>query len=305
MTPVEESLRAMLAVEAARLQEEDLRPATAFPGTPPRRSRRGWTVGAAVTACVAATVGVVLGVHMITAPAVRSPAISRVATGPTGTSLQVTFTSRTTTLADPAATVTGPVPQVRARDPKVAARVTQVLQAHLTDTQTGFRNAISGSRLASASPAARKSSQQITATASSWRQFLTVRFDDTEEGWLSAADGSLQVVRQHAALVFDTTTGARVLPPDLFSDLDRAGAIVRAGLVASYRTHRVTADQLATLSLKPSAAGLTTPLTCYPATAGLQCVVDDGSLTPDYAGPLETTIPWRALATVLQPPLQP
>jgi hypothetical protein len=197
---------------------------------------------------------------------------------------------------------TAPVPCC---DPQVAARVAQALQAQLSDILDAFRNRINDPGIASGRPATRRLSQQVTATTSSWRQFLTVRFDDTEAGWLTVEDGSVRTVREHTALVFDTTTGARVLPPDLFTDLDRTSAIVRAALVADHRGHNITADQLASLSLKPSEAGSTTPLTCYPTTGGLRCAVDDGSLTPDYAGPLETTVPWPALALVMQPRLHP
>jgi len=109
---------------------------------------------------------------------------------------------------------------------------------------------------------------------------------------------------EYAALVFDTRTGERVLPTDLFTDVDKVTAVVRAALVATH-PDKVTADQLASLSLQPSEAGSTTPLSCDPTDDGLHCLVDDGALTPGYQGRLEATVPWNRLTGFLAPGVTP
>lgn len=302
MTRIEESLRTMLAAEAEQLKEEGLRPYAPFPAVRQRRAHRGWTVTAVVGAA-ATTAGILVGAHLVTVPGGQSPATAQtIAAGDPSTSLSITFSSRTITLSDPAATVVTPVPHVRAADPRVARNVSGVIDQALSDARSAFRNRISEPGTASGRSSV-PLSQEIKATTAIWRQFLTVRLDDTETGWLTVQDGSGRTFKGHAALVFDTATGARVLPPDLFTDLDQAAASVRDALIADHRPG-VTADQLATLSLEPSQAGTTTPLTCYPTDDGLRCAVDDGSLTPDYTGPLETVVPWDTLAPVMQPRLR-
>lgn len=300
-TPIEESLRAMLAAEAERLQESDLRPLAPLPAPSRGGSGRTRTVGA-VLAAAATTAGVLLGAHLIAEPTPGGPASPPVVTASTfRTPLSVTFSSRTITLTGPEATVVTPVPHVRAVDPQVAERVAQAVEQQLADVRNSFRSRITDPGVtASGLPGTPR--QEIVATTVTWRQFLTVRLDDTETDTITADDGSPRALKEHTALIVDTTTGERVLPPDLFTDLDRASAVVRAALVADHADH-VTADDLAPLSLRPSEAGTTTPLTCYPTAEGLHCAVDEGSRTI-YAGPLESVIPWDALSPLLKPHLR-
>jgi hypothetical protein len=307
-TPIEQSLRAMLAAEAETFQENELAPLEPLPGRPraPRTaaSRRGWAL-AAVTGAAATTAGLLAGAQLLaTTPAQNGPAATAtIVSAAPQTPVKITFTASTSRLDHPAAKVTVPVPHVQATNPQVAGRISQVIVQQIADSRTGFRNSINDPGYAALKPSGTTAEQQITATTIAWKRFLTVRLDDVEVNSFIADDGTPRTSKAHNALIFDTTTGARLLPPDLFADLDRASAMVRAVLVADHRNH-ATADQLARLSLRPSEAGTTTPLTCYPAPEGLHCAVDDGALTPDYTGPLESIIDWRSVDPLLKPGLR-
>lgn len=304
-TGIEEALRAMLAADAELLQERDLAPFTPLPAPRRQRPRRAWTA-VAVTGAAAATAGILVGAHVLgmTDEPDRRPTGPATSVATPQPPLSITFESRTTTLTNPAATVTVPVPHVSATDPQVAQRVSDAIGEELAGTQGGFRNRITDPGVVALRPAGTELTQDVTATTVSWKQFVTVRFDDVETGGVIWDDGTARrPLTEHSALVFDATTGARVLPPDLFTDLEQVVAAVRSVLVAEHADH-VTADNLASLSLKPSEGGTTTPLTCYPTPDGLRCAVDDGALTPGYTGPLESTVPWQTLTPLLQPRLR-
>jgi hypothetical protein len=304
-TGLEEALRVMLAAEARQLQERDHRRLAqrraARPGVP-RRARR--VVASAGAAAVAAGILVgaqALGVTEGMGRLQLGPATADAAPEP---ALSIVFGSRTTTLPNLAATVTVPVPRVSGVHPEAARRVSGAIGDHLAEARRAFRSRITDPAVVAVRPAATDLTQEVTATTVTWKQFVTARFDDTETGALVTAVGSgARTLSKHSALVFDAETGVRVLPPDLFTDLGSVEAAVRSEL-ASQNAGHVKAGQLASLSLKPSAAGTTTPLTCYPAPDGLRCAVDDGVLTPGYAGPLEGTVPWQQLSALLQPRLR-
>lgn len=301
---VERALRAMLDAEAERIQEYDLRPATAFPPTVERRWGRTRGV-VAVLGAAAATAGLLVGVRVLTAPPPAGPSAdggTEVATRqPEPARLAILPDSRTTRLTKPAATVTVPVLSIQSDNQKVADSVSQVVNEEIQTAVTAFKN-----RVQDADPGWPQPLRlDVVASAESWQPFVTVRLDETSVvGWDSESRPGLPIV-EYAALVFDTRTGERVLPTDLFTDVDRASAVVRSALLDAHRKDRVTADQLAQLSLEPSEAGSTTPLSCYPLEDGLHCLVDDGALTPDYPGRLEATVPWDRLAGLLAPGVRP
>jgi hypothetical protein len=202
----------------------------------------------------------------------------------------VTFTDRTTTVTPPGVAVTMPQPLVTADDPGVADRVTEVIERHVADAVDAFRNR-TAENLAQGGSAAHLSARITAADTVTWRRYLSVRLDS------SAEVGDEHPVNESVALTFDTGTSDQVLPTDLFLDVDRAAAVVRDAL----RSSRTVGYDLAAVSLRPSEAGTTTPLSCYPAPAGLHCLLDQNTLAPYAAGRLEATVPWDRLTPLLRP----
>jgi hypothetical protein len=301
MEGVERSLRAMLAADAERLQERDLRPPASFAPLRPERWRLPRGV-IAVVGAAAATAGLLTGTRLLTTRPPGTPAGTSVpATEATSAPLSVTFTTRTTTLTGPRATARVPVPSVHAKDPQVADSVSQAIEREVTEVSKAF-----GNRIDDAAPDWPKPlALQVNASTTTWSHFLTVRLDQVSQvGWARSESAPGLPIVEYTALVFDTRTGDRILSPDLFTDMDQAAVAVRAALVAAHPDGTVRADDLETLSLQPSEAGTTTPLTCYPTAAGLHCLVDDGAKTAGYQGRLEATVPWTRLAGVLQPGLR-
>jgi hypothetical protein len=297
----ERAVRAMLAAEAELVQERDLRPPTAFPPTvDPRFGRARGVV--AVLGAAAATAGLLVGVRVLTTPPDTGPADRGRVTADNAAGLSVTFGFTTSQLTDPAATVTVPRPAVRADDPQVAQRVSQVLAEQIAVATGAFR-----SRIEDAEPDWPEPLRlDVTARTTTWRHYLTVRLDQTSVvGWERSETAPTLPIVEYAALVFDTRTGARVLPTDLFTDVDAAAAAVRAALVASRPDGDVRASELEALSLEPAEDGSTVPLSCYPVADGLHCLVDDGARTPDFQGRLEATVPWDELAGVAAPGVRP
>ena len=183
----------------------------------------------------------------------------------------------------------------------VADRVSPVVNEEIQEAVTAFKN-----RIQDADPGWPEPLRlDVVAQPGGWRQFTTIRLEETSVvGWDRSESAAGLPIVEYAALVFDTRTGERVLPTDLFTDVDKVTARVRTALVATH-PDKVTADQLAALSLQPSEAGSTTPLSCDPTADGLHCLVDDGALTPDYPGALEATVPWNQLSDVLAPGVTP
>ncbi|HKT00574.1 MAG TPA: hypothetical protein VJT31_13650 [Rugosimonospora sp.] len=294
MTGVEDRLRALFQADAEQIQQADLRPAATFP--PLRARRTGWLpVTAAVLSVAAATAAILVGPHLF-----RAPAPAPTAPGPAGAAamaaapLTVTFGTRTTTVSPPGVSVVVPVPAVTAADPQAAPRVSGVIDASLADAVTAFRNRSDAGITFGSS--ARAMSERITvADTATWHHYLSVRFDTSMEV------GQEHPLNESFALTFDTATGARVLSTDLFTDISRTTAVVRGALLASRTDGSLAGFDLATVSLRPSEAGTTTPLTCYPAPAGLRCLVDQGSLAPFAAGRIEATVPWDQLTSLLRP----
>jgi hypothetical protein len=303
MKDIEDSLRAMLAADAQRLQEQDLRPATVF--APPRAAR--WRTPRGVIAAVgaaAATAGLLAGTQLLTTHGPGTPAGNATPAPATATvvdGVSVTFTTRTVTFTAPAATATVPVPTVQAEDPRVAERISQAIAQEVTEATNSFGNRIDEAEPDWPEPLALR----VSASTTTWNHFLTVRLDETSQvGWdRSESTPGLPIV-EYSTLVFDNRTGKRVLAPDLFTNLNQAAAVIRVFLVASHPDGTVRANELEALSLKPSEAGTTTPLSCYPIAEGLHCLVDDGARTPDYQGRLETTVPWDDLADIVRPGLR-
>lgn len=300
---VEQALRHMLATEAELIQEGDLRPPTAFPPTAEPRSGRARGV-VAVLGTAAATAGLLVGVRVLTTPPDTGPADR----GPTAvttarpTPLMLALSEQTRKLTDPDATVTTPQLKFHTEDPKVAERISQVVDEHLEETVNGFRNRIQDAEPDWPEPL----TLHVTAQLVSRRPLVTVLLEATSEvGWdRSEAAPGLPIV-EYTALVFDTRTGDRVLPTDLFTDVDAAAAEVREALVAAHPDGKVRLSELEALSLEPAEDGSTTPLSCYPTGEGLDCLVDDGARTPDFQGRLEAVVPWDELTGVLAPGLTP
>jgi hypothetical protein len=299
---LEESLRAMLAAEAQRLQAGDLRPPAVFPPIRPAGRSRLRAV-TAMAGAAAATVGLLVGIRHAVTP-YAAPATSPAAVATTQgdrAPVSVSFTTRTTRLPKPA-TLVVPVASVHAADPAVAQRVSQAIQAEVASQISDYQNMIQQARPGWPQPL----SLHVTASTATWKDYLTVRFDMVAVIGQDRSESAPGLpTAGYSALVFDTRTGARVLPPQLFRDLGQTAAIVRAALLAAHPGGRVTAEQLQFLSLQPSGAGTTTPLTCYPTEPGLHCLVDDGARTPDFQGRLEATVPWSDLAGEIQPARRP
>jgi hypothetical protein len=289
MTLIEDQLRALYRADAERIQLSGLRPPASFA---PLRARRAVGLPAAVAViAVAAVTAAVLVVPRLLLGTAGAPAPATAGTRP---ALSVTFTTRTTVLSPPGVPVAVPVPEVHAADPRTAGRVSGVIRESLATVVSEFRNLASEGIAQGGS--ARHMSETITvADVTTWRHYLSVRFD------ASADDGGQYPLNESTALTFDTRTGVRILPTSMFTNIGRATAVVRAGLLASRSNGSLNGFDLSALSLQPSEAGTTTPLSCYPAPAGLHCLVDRGSLAPYAAGRIEAVIPWPRLADLLRP----
>jgi hypothetical protein len=288
MTHIEDQLRALYHADAERIQPGDLGPPASF--APPRGGRIGvLSAAVAVIAAAAVTVAVLVVPRLVLGPA-ASPGPATSGARP---ALSVTFTTRVATVTPPGVPVTVPVAEVHAADPQAARRVSSVIQQSLADIVSEFRNLATEGAALGASP--RHMSERVTvADVTTWHHYLSVRFDS------SADDGGQYPLSESTALTFDTRTGARVLPTGMFTGISQATSVVRAGLLASRTDGSLNGFDLSALSLQPSEAGTTTPLSCYPAPAGLHCLVDRGSLAPYTAGRIEAIIPWRRLAGLLR-----
>jgi hypothetical protein len=289
MTRIEDQLRALYRADAERIQLSGLRQPASF--APPRARRAGrLPVSVAILAVAAVTVAALV-IPRLLLGAASSPGPATSGAPP---ALSVTFTTRVTTLSPPGVPVVVPVPEVHAANPRTAGRVSLVIEESLASIVSEFRNLASESITQGGS--ARHMSERITvADVTTWHHYLSVRFDS------SGDDGGQYPLNESTALTFDTRTGARILPTDMFTDIARATSVVRAGLLASRTDGSLNGFDLSALSLQPSEAGTTTPLSCYPAPAGLHCLVDQGSLAPYAAGRIEAIIPWPRLASLLRP----
>jgi hypothetical protein len=138
-------------------------------------------------------------------------------------------------------------------------------------------------------------------TSPTWGRYLSVVLDE------STNLGGAHPNNRSIGLVFDTRTGDRVQPSDIFSDLDAASSVVRAALVRSRAgtPGPVTAQDVAAVSLRPGDDGTTTPLTWYPTDEGLGVVVDQDSVVAYVLGPIEATVPWAQFAGLLRPGVSP
>jgi hypothetical protein len=289
MTRIEDQLRAMYRADAEHIQLSGLRPPASF--APPRARRAGPLPAAVAVLAAAAVTMAVLVVPRLLLGAAASPGPATAGARP---ALSVTFTTRVTTLSPPGVLVSVPVAEVHATNPRASGRVSSVIRESLATIVSEFRN-LASEGVASGGSARHMSERITVADVTTWHHYLSIRFD------ASADDGGQNPLSESTALTFDTTTGARILPTDMFTDISRATAVVRAGLLASRTDGSLNGFDLSTLSLQPSEAGTTTPLSCYPAPAGLHCLVDRGSLAPYAAGRIEAIIPWSRLASLLRP----
>jgi hypothetical protein len=291
MTPIEDQLRALYHADAERIQPSDLRPAATF--APPRARRRGrLPAAAAIVAVAAVTVAILVLPRLLLGAGTSSPGPA--APGAARSALTVTFTTRTTIVSPPGVSVAVPVAQVHAADPRAAKRMSSVIEANLADIISAFRNRASENITLGSSP--RHMSERITvADTTIWHHYLSIRIDSFSN------TGDQYPHNESTALTFDTRTGARILSTDMFTSINRATSVVRAALLASRTDGSLNGFDLSALSLQPSEEGSTTPLNCYPAPAGLHCLVDQNSLAPYAAGRIEATIPWQRLAKLLRP----
>lgn len=291
MTRIEEQLRALYHADAEHIQPSDLRPPAPF--APPRACRTGrLPASAAVLAVAAVTVAILVIPRLLlgAAPSSSGPTTA----GARPSALTVTFTSRVTIVSPPGVPVAVPVADVHSADPTAARRVSSVIEASLADIISAFRNRATENIALGSSP--RRMSERITvADTTVWHHYLSIRLDSFSDA------GDQYPYNESTALTFDTETGARILPTGMFTSITRATSVVRAALLASRTDGSLNGFDLSALSLQPSEAGSTTPLNCYPAPAGLHCLVDQNSLAPYAAGRIEATIPWQRLARLLRP----
>jgi hypothetical protein len=289
MTRIEDQLRALYHADAERIQLGDLGPPASF--APPRARRTGGLpASVAVIAVAAVTVAILVVPRLLLGPA-SSPAP---ASGGAQPALSVTFTTRITVVSPPGVSVTVPVAEVHAADPRTAKRVSSVIEDNLAGIISAFRNRAGEDIALGSSP--RHMSERITvADMTTWHHSMSIRFDSFSEA------GAQYPFAESTALTFDTRTGARILSTDMFTNVKQATSVVRAALLASRTDGSLNGFDLSELSLQPSEAGTTTPLSCYPAPAGLHCLVDRGSLAPYTAGRIEAIIPWQRLASLLRP----
>lgn len=289
MTRIEDKLRALYHADAEHIQPDSLRPPATF--GPPRARRSGrLPASAAVLAVAAVTVAILVVPRLLVGVAPSSsgpPATTRPA-------LTVNFTTRVIVVSPPGVRVAVPVAEVHAADPHAARRVSSMLEETLGTIVSEFRNVASENITLGSSP--QHMSERITvADMTTWHHYLSVRFDSYSQ------DGGQYPDNESIALTFDTRTGARILSTGMFTNVNRATSIVRAALLASRTDGSLNGFDLSALSLQPSEAGTTTPLNCYPAPAGLHCLVDQNSLAPYAAGRIEAIIPWQHLAKLLRP----
>jgi hypothetical protein len=288
MTRIDDQLRALYHADAEQIQLSDLRPPATF--TAPRARRVGRLPASAAVLAVAAVTAAILVVPRLLLGGAPSSSVAPAA----GSALSVTFSTRVTTVSPPGVPVTVPVAEVHAADPPAARRVSSVIEETLATAVSEFRNLASENIGLGSSPG--HMSERITvADVTTWHHYLSVRFDS------SIKDGDQYPLNESTALTFDTRTGARILSTGIFTNIGQATSIVRAALLASRTDGSLNGFDLSTLSLRPSEAGTTTPLTCYPAPAGLHCLVDQGSLAPFTAGRIDAVIPWQRLAKLLRP----
>lgn len=304
MARTDDELRALFRADAERIRPDDLRPAAAFP--PPRVRRPGRFAVAAAMVTAAATTVVLVAVqslHRPPAPAPRAaefiapaaPQSIMAAPRSDGAGpLVVGFTTRTARVSPPGVDVAVPEPDVRSGDPVVAGRVSGVLGAMLGERLSAFRNRARESVALGIEPGRMTATVRVGETVA-WRHFWSVRFDST------MGTGQAYPANESVAATFDTGTGARVLTTDLFTDVARATGVVRAALLASRTDGSLDGFDLSGISLRPAEDGSTTMVNCYPAAAGLRCLVDQGSLAPHAAGRIEATVPWGRLAPLLRP----
>jgi hypothetical protein len=291
MTRIEDQLRALYHADAELIQPEGLRPPATFARPPARRIRR-LPASATVLAVAAVMVATLVIPRLLLGTAPSSP--GHPATGATRSALTVTFATHVTIVSPPGVPVTVPVAEVHAADPQAARRVSSVIGANLADIISAFRNRASENIALGSSP--RHMYERITvADMTTWHHYLSIRLDSFSD------TGDQDPINESTALTFDTTTGARILPTAMFTSITKATSVVRAALLASRTDGSLNGYDLSTLSLQPSEAGSTTPLNCYPAPAGLHCLVDQGSLAPYAAGRIEAIIPWQRLAALLRP----
>jgi hypothetical protein len=289
MTRIEDKLRALYHADAEHIQPGSLRPAAIF--APPRARRIGrLPASAAVMAVAAVTVAILVVPRLLVGGA---PSSSAAPTGATRSALTVNFTTRVITVSPPGVPVAVPVAEVHAADPRAARRVSSVIGENLAYIISAFRNRASESIALGSSP--HHMSERITvADTTTWHHYLSIRFDSFSQA------GDQYPDNESIALTFDTRTGARILPTGMFTNIGQATSIVRAALLASRTDGSLDGFDLSALSLQPSEAGSTTPLNCYPAPAGLHCLVDQNSLAPYAAGRIEAIIPWQRLTKLLR-----
>jgi hypothetical protein len=130
----------------------------------------------------------------------------------------------------------------------------------------------------------------VQGTVARSAHYLTIRLDE------SVSLGGAHPSNSVHAYVFDVATGREIAVRRLFSKPARADRLIRAAMIAQNPEVRLTAQDVAGLSIVPDRAGRTAPLSCYPLRAGLHCAVDQGGVLGYAAGAFEATVSWTALA---------
>jgi hypothetical protein len=281
----EQRLRAALAARVEQIQEQDLRPAS-LPGTAPRgrasRTRRGaaWrqpvlVMGAAAAVIVVSAVAVdVVGRNRDSGPA----------TVTSSAPASVRFITRSQTLAGTTADATYPVPEVTGGAPGVAARADEALTRRVDELVEAFRTQV----LAPEMPTENLLLEVTADTVETWRQYLSVRFDQI------ANFGGARPTNSSAAVVIDTRTGSAVTADQVFTDIEAVDRLMRQQITTEVGAGAYP-DAIATLTMRPGTSAGTAPLTWYPASDGLHWVVDRDAIAAGAIGQPDAVLPWSQL----------
>jgi hypothetical protein len=226
-------------------------------------------------------------------PSAAAPSPSPSASPAVVEPLTVRFANGKRTLSATGATVEYPVVSASGGGPAAAKLVATSVEAQVNTMIAVFGTAAEYTETV---PAERLF-DTIGADSTSWGRYVSVVLDE------STSLGGAHPSNRSVGLVFDATTGDRVQPGDVFTDLERASVLVREALVASRAGTEgpVSTQDVASVSLRPGDDGTTAPLTWYPTDKGLEVVVDQGSVVAYALGPIEATVPWAQLRSLLAP----
>jgi hypothetical protein len=301
---IEDELRRMFAADSDAIRESDLRPAAAFPTARARRTRR-LSTGVAMVAAAVATTAVVLGPRLVDGP--RESPSPAPQTTPTLTAAPspdshvgvgqpiMHLVLRPVTVDPPGVTAQIFRPtEVSVAGPRAAPKIMTGIEQEQDALVATFR-ARAAQAVRSGVDPGRMSLRIDAPRVGTWSHFLSVRLD------ITTALGQPNPLEESTVLMFDTTTGERILFTDVFTDVEQADAVVREALQASRPDGSLDGHDLSAASLAPTKPGSTDPLACYPYGAGLDCILVRGGLTPYESGRIEAVVGWERFTGLLRP----